>query len=61
MALSQHGSFIRCNEHETFIGWNEHPPFVQWNWFAFLSYAASFAFSIAFWTGIISGVAYLMR
>ena len=48
-------------EHESFIRWNEHESFVHWNWFAVLSYAVSFAFSLAFWTGIISGVAYLMR
>ena len=52
---------MALNEHEAFIPWNEDELFAGWNWFAFLSYAASFAFSIAFWTGVIGGVAYLMR
>ena len=48
-------------EQESFIGWYEPEPLVHWNWFVFLSYAASLAFSVAVWTGIISGVARLIR
>ena len=39
----------------------EDGPLVHWNWFAVASYAASVAFSVAFWAGLIRGVAYLMR
>ena len=31
------------------------------NWVAILSYAASFAVSLAVWTGVIRGVQYLVR
>jgi len=34
---------------------------LRFNWFAILSYAASLAISVAFWTGIFRSVEYLVR
>jgi len=36
-------------------------PSPRWNWFAVVSYAASFAYSLACWTGVIYGVQRLVR
>ncbi|MGA9527497.1 MAG: hypothetical protein WBS24_05230 [Terriglobales bacterium] len=38
-----------------------HGPNPRWNWIAIFSFAASFAVSLACWTGIIRGVQYLVR
>jgi hypothetical protein len=40
---------------------HEEDPVAHSNWIAILSYAASLAVGLAFWTGIVRGVQYLVR
>ncbi|MFZ1917863.1 MAG: hypothetical protein WAU58_09840 [Terriglobales bacterium] len=40
---------------------HEEDPVQRSHWIAILSYTASLAVGLAFWTGIVRGVQYLMR